>query len=174
MPRFHAETLGGLGDAGRLVPQRLQQPQHAVGARGRAHQHRTNQPLAQFAGEIVEYLVARRLNVFEQLLHQLVVVIGERLQHGEARGLLAIGRVAVERNDFRGGVLLVNKGALEREIDKAGDDVAGKGRDLPQDELGARGGLQQIEHVVHAGVGLVDFVEEQAAAGFSALRARAG
>ena len=164
--RFHAEAFGGLGDTGRLVAQRLQQPQHAVRARRRAHQHRTDQPLAQFARQIVEHLVARRLDVFEQLLHQLVVVIGERFQHGEARGLLAIGHVAVERNDFRGGMLLVDKGALQREIDEAADDIAGECRDLPQDQLGARGALQQIEHVVHAGIGLVDFVQEKQARDF--------
>ena len=161
-----AEALGGLGNARRFVAQRLHQPQHAVGARRRAHQHRADQALAQFAGEIVEHLVARRLDVFEQLLHQLVVVIGERLQHGEARGLFQIGDVAFERNDFRGRVLLVDKGALEREIDEARDDVAGEGRDLAQDQLGARRRLQQLEHVVDAGIGLVDLVDEQDARDF--------
>jgi len=38
----------------------------------------------------VEHLVARRRNVFEQLLHQFVVVIGQRFEHGEARFLAAI------------------------------------------------------------------------------------
>ena len=137
--RFHAEPLRGFGDARRFVAQRLQQPQHAVGAGRGAHQHRAHQAVAQFAGEIVEHLVARRLDVFEQLLHQLVVVVGERLQHREARGLFAIGDVAFERNDFGRSVLLVDKGAFQREIDEAGDEVAGEGRDLPQDQLGARG-----------------------------------
>ena len=116
--------------------------------------------------QIVEHFVARRLDVFEQLLHQLVVVIGERFQHREARGLFPIGGVAFERHDFGRGVLLVDKGAFEREIDEAGDDVAGEGRDLPQDQLGARGGLQQLEHVVDAGIGLVDLVDEQDAGNF--------
>ena len=93
-------------------------------------------------------------------------MIGERFQHGEARGLLAVGGGAVEGNDFRGGVLFVDKGALEGEIDEAGDDVAGEGRDLAQDELGARGALQQIEHFVHGRVGLVDFIQKQQARDF--------
>ena len=143
------------------MTQRLQQPQNAVGARRRSHQHRAHQPVAQLAGEIVEHLVARRLDVFEQLLHQLVVMVGERFQHGEARRLLAVDGVAFERNDLRGSVLLVDEGALEREIDEAGDDLAGEGRNLPQYQLGARGVLQQPEHVVDGSVGLVDFVEEQ-------------
>ena len=52
---------------------------------GGAEQHRADQAVAQFLGEIVEHLVARRLDVLEQLLHQLVVVVGERFQHREAR-----------------------------------------------------------------------------------------
>ena len=63
--------------------------------------------------------------------------------------------------DFRRRVLLVDKGALEREIDEAGDELAGESRDLPQQQLVARGRLQQREHVVDGGVGLVDLVEEQ-------------
>ena len=43
--------------------------------------HRTDETVAQFLGQIVEDLVARRLHVLEQLLHQLVVVVGQRLQH---------------------------------------------------------------------------------------------
>ena len=163
---FDAEPLGGLGDARRFMAQRLQEPQHAVGPRRRSHQHRTDHAFAQFAGEIVEHLVARRLNVFEQLLHQFVVVVGERFQHREARGLFQIGGIAFERNDFRGGMLFVDKGAFQREIDKARDDVAGEGRDLPQDQLGARGRLQQFQHVVDAGIGLVDLVDEQDARNF--------
>ena len=163
---LHAEAFCGLGNARRFVAQRLKQPQNPVGARRGPHQHRTHQSFAQFPGEIVKNLVARRLDVFEQLLHQLVVVVGERLQHGEARGLFAIGQLAFQRHDLRCGVFLVDKGAFEREIDKAGDQIAGESRDLPQDELGARGALQQLEHVVHAGIGLVDLVEEQDAGDF--------
>ena len=42
-----AEPLGGRRDVGRLVAQRLHQAQHAVGAGRRAHQHRTDQAVAQ-------------------------------------------------------------------------------------------------------------------------------
>ena len=87
--------------ARRFVAQRLQQPQHAVGAGGDADQHRADQAFAQFPGEIVEHLVARRRDILEQLLHQLVVVIGERLQHREARFLLAVEILAFERRRLR-------------------------------------------------------------------------
>ena len=63
-------------------------------------------------------------------------------------------------------MLLVNEGAFQREIDEAGDDVAGESRNLPQDQLGARGRLQQFQDVVDAGVGLVDLVDEQDAGNF--------
>ena len=161
MSRLDAEPLDGVGDTGRFVAQRLHQAQHAVGAGRRAEQHRADETLAQFLGQIVEDLVARRLDVLEQLLHQLVVVVGERLQHGEARGLLAIERVAFERHDLRRRMLLVDEGALEREIDEAGDELAGKGRDLPQQQLAARRRLQHLEHLVDGAVDLVDLVEKQ-------------
>ena len=158
-----AEARDGLRHAGRLVAQRLEQAQHAVRAGGDAEQHRDDQPLAQFLGEIVEHLVARRLDVLEQLLHQLVVVIGQRLQHGEARFLLAIALLAGELDDLGRRIFLVDMGALEREIDEAGNDVAVPDRDLPQQQRHARGRLQQLERLAHALVGLVDLVEKQEA-----------
>ena len=161
--RLHAEPLGGLGDAGRLMPQRLQQPLHAVGARRHAQHHRADDALAQFLGEIVEHLVARRRDVFEQLLHQLVVVVGELFQHAEARFLLAIEVLARELDHLGRRVLLVDMGALEREVDEAGDDLARPDRNLPQHQRNARRRLQDLQRLAHALVGLVDLVEEQEA-----------
>ena len=158
---FDAEAFGGVRDARRFMTQRLQQAQHAIGAGGGADQHRTDDALAQFLGQIVEHLVARRLNILEQLLHQLVVVIGQRLQHGEARILLAVGVLAREFDHLRRRVLLVDIGALEREIDEAGNDVAVPDRNLPQQQRHARGRLQQLQRLAHALVGLVDLVEKQ-------------
>ncbi len=114
-----AETLDRLRHTRRFVPQRLQQAQHAIGSRRRAQQHRANKPVTQFLRQIIEDLVAWRLNVLEQLLHQLVVVISESFHHREARGLLAIEHIALQRNDLGGGVLLVDIGALEREVERS-------------------------------------------------------
>ncbi len=158
-----AEPLGGRRDVGRFVAQRLHQTQHAVGAGRRTHQHRTHEAVAQLLRQVVEDLVLRRLDVAEQLLHQLVVVVRQRLQHREARRLLAVDDVAFERHDFGSGVLLVDKGALQREVDETGDDVAVERRNLAQQKLRARRRLQQREHVVNGGVGLVDLVQEQEA-----------
>ena len=161
--RGHAEALGGLGHAGRFMAQRLHQPQHAVLAHGGAEQHRTDQPFAQFAGEIVEHRVARRLDVLEQLLHQRVVVIGELFQHREAGFLLAVEIAAFQRDHFGGLVLAVDEGALQREIDEACDQVAVPDRNLPQHQRNPRRRLQGRERLADALVGAVDLVEKQKA-----------
>jgi len=53
----------------------------------------------------------------------MVVVIGQRLQHGEARFLLAVLVLAGQLDDLGSGVFLVDKGALKREIDEARDNL---------------------------------------------------
>ncbi len=68
-------------------------------------------------------------NIRQQLLHQLVVVVGERLQHGEAGVFLAIEIIAFEIDDLGRGVLLVDKGPFEREVDEAGHDFVFPGRE---------------------------------------------
>src|SRR4029078_417150 len=132
-------------------------------------QQRTQCAVAQFRGQVVEYLVLRRLDVAEQLLHQLIVMVRQRLQHGKARGLLAVDQVAFERHDFGGGVLLVDKGALQREVDEAGDDVAVERWNLAQQKLRTRRRLQQRKHVVNGGIRLVDLIQEQEARNFLVL-----
>ena len=161
--RGRAEAFGGLGHAGRFMPQRLHQPQHAVLAARRAEQHRADQAFAQFAGEIVEHRVARRLDVFEQLLHQRVVVIGELFQHREAGFLLAVEIAAFQRHDFGRLVLAIDEGAFQREIDEALDQLAVPDRNLPQHQRHARGRLQGRQRLADALVGAVDLVEKQKA-----------
>ena len=159
--RRHAEPLRRLGDAGRFVPQRLHQPQHAVFARRGAEQHRADQAFAQFAGEIVEHRVARRLDVLQQLLHQRVVVIGELFQHREAGILLAVEVAAFQRHDFGRLVFAIDEGALQREIDEAFDQIAVPDRNLPQHQRHARCRLQGRQRLADALAGAVDLVEKQ-------------
>ena len=119
------EPLRGLGDPGRLVAQRLHQPQHAIGAGGGADQHRTRPGRRAAPWSDRRRSCPRRRDVLEQLLHQLVVVIGERLQHLEARcPSRDRDRRPSSVDDFGRRVLLVDVGPLQREIDEAGDDVA--------------------------------------------------
>src|SRR5262249_46217786 len=108
-----------------------------------AKQNRAHQALAQFLRKVIENLVAWRLNILEQLLHELVVVIRQGLQHGEARGLLAVESIAFERHDLRASLLLVDECPFEREIDEARDQLAREGRNLAQQQFAARGRLQQ-------------------------------
>ena len=143
------------------MPQRLHQPQHAVLARRSAEQHRADQAFAQFAGEIVEHRVARRLDVLQQLLHQRVVMVGELFQHREARFLLAVEIAAFQRHDFGRLVFAIDKGALQREIDKTFDQVAVPDRDLAQHQRHARGRLQRRQRLADALVGAVDLVQKQ-------------
>ena len=148
-------------NAGRFMAQRLHQPQHAVLARGRPEQYRTDQSFAQFAGEIVEHRVARRLDVFEQLLHQRVVMVGELFQHREAGFLFAVEIAAFQRHDFGRLVFAVDEGALQREIDEALDQLAVPDRDLPQHQRHARRRLQGRERFADALVGAIDLVQKQ-------------
>ncbi len=156
-----AEPVAQPRDSRRFMAQGLQQAGDAVARLGRADQHRRDEAFAQIAGEVVEYLVARRLDVGDQLLHQGVVVIGEALQHGVARFLLA--------RQFAGGnvdhdgrrVFAIDEGALQREIDEAGDDAVLPDRDLPQQQRRLRGRLEHGQRLADAQVGLVDLVEEQ-------------
>ena len=106
------------------------------------------------------------MNIAEQLLHQLVVVIGEGFEHGETRRFFLAEDFAFERHDLGRRVLFVDEGAFEREVDETADDLAGKGRNLPHQQPAARGWLQELERVVYGGVGLVEFIEEQNARNF--------
>ena len=145
------------------MPQRLHQPQHAVLARRRAEQHRADQAFAQFAGEIIEHRVTRRLDILQQLLHQRVVVVGEFFKHREPRFLLAVEIAAFQGDDFGRLVFAINKGALQREIDKTFDQLAVPDRNLPQHKRHARGRLQRRQRFADALVGAIDLVQKQKA-----------
>ena len=139
-----AETLAGLCDAGRFVADRLEQPADAVALLGRADQHRADRAAAHLLDEILEDGVAVGLDVLEQLLHQAVVVVGERLQHGEAGLGLARPVLVVHVDDLARRMLAVDEGALEREVDEAGDDAGLPDRDVAQHQRHAARRLQQF------------------------------
>ena len=125
-------------DPRRLVAQRLEQPRHPGAARRRTKEQRDDQSLSQLRGEIVEHLVARRLDVGDQLLHQRVVVIGEALQHRVAL-LLLLRRIARgDRDDLGGRVLAIDIGALKRQIDETDGDAILPDRHLPRQQGRAR------------------------------------
>ena len=89
-PRRSAAACG----AGRFVAQRFQQPAHAPRAARRAEQHRNAEAFAGLAREVLEHFFAGRGLVHQQLFEQLVVMVGELLEHVGARlglALLEIG-----------------------------------------------------------------------------------
>ena len=158
-----AEARAGLRDGRGLVPQGLQQARDAIAAFGRADQHRHDMAVAQFAREIVEHLIARRLDVGNQFLHQRVVVIGQLFQHRVPRFFFTRQIAGGHVDDGRGRMLAVDEGAFEREVDEAGGDAVLPDRYLTQQQRRARGGLQQPQRLVHALRGGVDLVEEDEA-----------
>src|SRR6202011_3960444 len=91
------------------------------------------------------------------------VVIGELLQHREAGFLLAVEIAALQRHDFGCLVLAIDKGAFQRQIDEARDQIAVPDRNLPQYQRNSRRRLQWRERLADALVGAVDLVEKQKA-----------
>ena len=155
------QAARGVGDDRRLVAQRLQEPEDAVAVLRRAEQHRADEPLAQVVGQIVENLVARRRHIRQELLHQLIVVVGELLQHVEARLLLALQHARWKLDDLRRRLRAVDVGALGSEVDEAGGDAVLPDRDLAQHErLGARR-LQHGDQLAQRNLGGVDLVQEE-------------
>src|SRR5262249_35837527 len=102
-----------------------------------------------------------RLDILEQLLHQGVIMVGELLQHRESRLFLTTLVVAFERDHFGCGMLAIDEGALEREIDKALDQVAAPDWDLAEHQRDARCRLQRRKRLANTLLGLVDLVEEK-------------
>ena len=79
----------------------FKQPEDAMVVARRAEQHRADEPVAEFLRQVLEDLVARGRHVGEQLLHQLVVVVGELFQHVETRFLLTFRHGGGKLDDLR-------------------------------------------------------------------------
>ena len=105
------------------MAERLEKPQDAVAVQRGADEDRHDLAGAQFDREVGEHLVARRLDVFQKLLHQRVVMVGEALQHGEARFVAQRPIAVLDGDHLALGMLAIDEGAVEREIDEAGDDA---------------------------------------------------
>ena len=146
----------------RLVTKRFQEAGDAVAGGRRSHQHRHDVTIAQFAREIVEYPIAGRLDVADELLHQGVVIIGQALQHRIARlpSRRELRPPACRATD-EGARIAVDEGAFERQVDKTSRHAV-----LPtgiwRRSSGVReAGCRSSEHFSQAAAGLVDLVEEE-------------
>ncbi len=162
-----AETglcLQAVAERGRrrsLVAQRLQHADDAVAVAGRADQGLDHPALPERAGADVVDLGARRRLVLDQLLEQVVVVLGQRLEQAVARLVLAVEEAGGDLDELGGRALLVGPGALRDEVDGAGDLLAVADRDLAQDDRVAGVLLKRGDDVADAAGRLVDPVDEE-------------
>ncbi len=158
-----AEPAGrGLG-RGRVVAKGLHQPAHSEAVQGRSEQHRDDQILLRLAGDVGEDGRPVGRLVHQQLLEQGVVMVGELLEHVEAVLRLAVGEVGGDVDLLGRLARPVFEGALEREVDEAGDLLApflGADRDLAGDQGRRAHRLKRFEQVANAAAGLVDLVDE--------------
>jgi hypothetical protein len=167
---FQLQPFGRTLDKRRFVPQGLEQPQDAVAVLGRAKQHGHDQALLHLLDQIAEYLFTRRLHVGQQLLHQLVIIVGELFEHFKACFALAFFHAGGNFDHLGIGLRPVHKGSFQRQIDKAGGDAVLPDRDLPQHQwLGARG-LQGRQDVAHLRFERIDLVQKQKAGDAAVLK----
>ena len=106
-------------------------------------------------------LLLRRLDLFQQLLEQGVVEIGELLDQTGARGALLIPKAVGQRDQIRGLPRPVAVGPLADQIDIAGNLRIGSAqRNLAQHQRPLRHRLQGGEEIAHPRVGGVHLVDE--------------
>ncbi len=105
-------------------------------------------------------VVGRRLLLLEQHLHQVVVEVGELLEHLEARVRLTVGELGGDVDQLALLAVAVDVGALEREIDEALGVVAVPDRDLAHHQRPRADLLQRAQKVARAHARLVDLVDE--------------
>ena len=156
-----AEPLACGGGVRSVVPDGLEQPKHAISLLRGADQDRRHHAFPQVGSEIVENGVLGRLDLIQKLLHQLVVVVRQRFEHGEARFDFPRLFIARDFRDLALGVFAVDVSALERQIDRPDHNAFLAKWNLPEQERGAAGRLEQLERIAHARGAFVDLVEEQ-------------
>ncbi len=122
--RLEAQRLAMGRGLRRLAHQRLEQPTRAHVPLGHAHQHGHDLVGAQRLPEVGDDRVGGGLAVLEQGLHQVVVEVGQRLQHLGAGGLLALAILLGQRDGVGGPARLVGVGLLGHEVDVADEPVA--------------------------------------------------
>ena len=79
-----AQPLGCLLRERRLMAKGFQQPVDAMAFLGRAEEDGDDLALLELGDEILENLIAGRGDITQKLLHQLVIIVGELLEHGKA------------------------------------------------------------------------------------------
>ena len=88
--------------------------------------------MSQVLREVVKNLVARRLDVAKQFLHQRIIIISELFEHRIARFLFARQFARWQVDDGRWRMFAIDERALEREIDEARCNAPLPDGNLPQ------------------------------------------
>ncbi|MCY1301340.1 hypothetical protein D9M70_509450 [compost metagenome] len=148
-------------DSGRLMTQRLHQPHDAIGMARRADQHRDDPVFLQEPrGDRVDRVACRR-PIFDQLLEQPVVELGEMFQQFGARLLLALHHRIGDLDQRRGLAFAVAPGALGDQVAGADNLVAFADRHLAQEQHVAGIVLERGDHVTQPRPRLVHAVDEE-------------
>ncbi len=153
---------GGLGRGG-LMAEGLEQPTHAGILQRRAEEHRRDEAVAHLLDQVAEDHRRLGIHLAQQLFQEGVVVAGELFQHVEAGVGLGLGEVAGDVDLLELLALAVDEGALQGEVDEAGDLVVLEDGQLAGDQRHAGGRLQGVEQLADVAVGLVDLVDEDGA-----------
>ena len=155
------EPGGGPFRIRRLVAQGLQQAADAKSSQGRTEEHWHDQALVHVPHQIGEHQVAGRIDVGEQLLHQGVVEVGQLFEHMEPGVGLDLGQFRGQLDHFGRLSSAPHVGALERQIDEAGDVLALDDRQLARHQGRRTHRRQGGQQGVDRSAGLVHAVHEQ-------------
>ncbi len=162
---------GGLGVRS-LMSQRLQQPLHAEAVQRRTEEYRGDQALAHLVAEVAADAVEAGGLVVEQLFQQGVVVVGQLLQHVEAGVGLDGGGGLRQVDPLRRLPAPIDVGALQGQIDEAGDLLALQQRQLTHHHRRGADILQGVDQGVERPVRLVDAVDEDGVGNAERLQVR--
>ena len=146
---------------GHFMAQCLQQAADAIVAFRRSHQRRNEMAIAQFPGQFGEDGITFRLHIAQQIFHQMLIEIRELLQHLKACILFTVAHIAGQLQHLAWRVRAIDKGALQREIDIAGDDIAIPDGNLAQQKRFVACVLQHRQQRTQRTACLVDLVDEQ-------------
>ena len=152
---------GSQADTGSIVAQGFQQAADAVVFLARADHHRHNQILSDIALQMAIDFLLRRDGVFQQLLQQGIVKVGQRLQHFQARLFFAVEELVGNGDEFGGLAFLVAVGAFADQVHIAGNLFALADGHLAQHQRALRNRLIGLQHIAHPHFGRVHLVDEQ-------------
>ena len=143
------------------MAQGLQQAPNTEAVQGRAEEHRHDQALVHILAEIGEHQVASRIGIRKQLLHQLVIEVGQLFEHTEARVRLDSGEVGGQIDDLRGLAGAVDECPFEGEVHIARDPLVLDRGKLPRHQRDRADRRQRREQGLQGAARLIHLVDEQ-------------